>query len=54
MSRLTSVFEKALEKKPTNSEFSLGLAITLYRLGDKAPTETTIRLARWATHPAES
>lgn len=41
-------FEKALQKKPTNPEFSLGLAITLYRLGDKAPTENTVRLLRQA------
>lgn len=44
-------FEKALQKKPTSPEFSLGLAITLYRLGDKAPPESTF--AFWGGHPTE-
>ncbi|OWK07774.1 IFIT3, partial [Cervus elaphus hippelaphus] len=39
----------ALEKKPSNPEFSLGLLITLYRLHDKAPAENTIHLLRQAT-----
>uniref|UniRef100_A0A8C9PZN7 Interferon-induced protein with tetratricopeptide repeats 2 n=1 Tax=Spermophilus dauricus TaxID=99837 RepID=A0A8C9PZN7_SPEDA len=46
--RAKECFEKALVEKPTNPEFSLGLAITLYRLGDEAPTENTIRLLRQA------
>ncbi|KAB1271149.1 Interferon-induced protein with tetratricopeptide repeats 3 [Camelus dromedarius] len=41
-------FEKALEKTSTNPEYSLRLAITLYCLGDKAPTENTIHLVRKA------
>ncbi|VTJ84903.1 Hypothetical predicted protein [Marmota monax] len=46
--RAKECFEKALVGKPTNPEFSLGLAITLYRLGDEARTENTIRLLRQA------
>ena len=37
-----------MQKKPTNPEFSLGLAITFYCLGDKVPTENTICLQRQA------
>lgn len=43
-------FEKALQKKPTSPESSLGPAITLYRLGDKAPPESTVRLLRRASN----
>ncbi|MBZ3887963.1 Interferon-induced protein with tetratricopeptide repeats 2 [Sciurus carolinensis] len=46
--RAKECFEKALEGKPTNPEFSLGLAITLYRLGDETRTENTIHLLRQA------
>ncbi|XP_055976957.1 interferon-induced protein with tetratricopeptide repeats 2-like [Sorex fumeus] len=35
-------FQKALEKKPNNPEFTCGLAIATYRLEDSPPTESSV------------
>ncbi|XP_036903196.1 interferon-induced protein with tetratricopeptide repeats 3 isoform X3 [Sturnira hondurensis] len=41
-------FEKALEKKPNNPEFSAGLAISMYRLDEKPPKQFAVRILKQA------
>ena len=41
-------FEKALEKKPNNPEFSAGLAIAMYRLDEKPPKQFSVSVLKQA------
>ncbi|XP_035882861.1 interferon-induced protein with tetratricopeptide repeats 3 isoform X1 [Phyllostomus discolor] len=41
-------FEKALEKKPNNPEFSAGLAIAMYRLDEKPPKQFCVSVLKKA------
>ncbi|CAK6436291.1 unnamed protein product [Pipistrellus nathusii] len=46
--RVKVYFEKALEEKPNNPEFSTGLAIAMYRLDDKPPKQFCVSVLRQA------
>ncbi|XP_006096679.1 interferon-induced protein with tetratricopeptide repeats 3 [Myotis lucifugus] len=46
--RVKACFEKALEEKPNNPEFSTGLAIAMYRLDDKPPKQFCVSVLKQA------